>query len=155
MKTTITPQQALEQIKSGHLNQLKGLDSHDITHIFDDAKEVLLLTYYQNDQATPSAVIEENESEIHKYADKAKGVMLRLVCGKSHDLMMDDMTIISSVENLFTEGTEFSWDVEHSESTDFKLRIDLYIISRFVLDGCAIGESLPTESTAKNSHNPQ
>ena len=129
MKTTITPQQALEQIKSGHLNQLKGLDSHDITHIFDDANEVMLLTFFQNGQATPSAVIKENEAEIRKYADNAKGVMLRLVCGHSHDLLMDDMTIISSLENLFHEGTDFSWDVEHSGSTDFKLRIDLYFVT--------------------------
>ena len=33
MKTTITPEQALEQITSGHLSRLKGLDPHDLTRI--------------------------------------------------------------------------------------------------------------------------
>ncbi len=37
MKKTITLQQALEQIKKGHLSQLKGLDENDITHVLDDA----------------------------------------------------------------------------------------------------------------------
>ena len=130
MKTTITPQQAFEQLRSGHLSQLKGLDAHAFTHVLDDAKEVILLTYYQNSQATPAAVIEENESEILKYANNAKGAMLQLVCGEGHDLLMDDMSIISAVENLFPEGTDFTWDVEHTESTDFKLRIDLYIVNQ-------------------------
>ena len=47
MKTTITPRQALEQITSGHLSRLIGLDPHDLTHVLDDAKEVILLTYHQ------------------------------------------------------------------------------------------------------------
>ena len=130
MKTTITPQQAFEQLRSGHLSQLKGLDAHAFTHVLDDTKEVILLTYYQNSQATPAAVIEENESEILKYANNAKGAMLQLVCGQGHDLLMDDMSIICAVESLFPEGTDFTWDVEHAESTDFKLRIDLYIVNQ-------------------------
>ena len=36
MKKTITPEQALEQIKNGHLSKLKGLDVNDFTHILDD-----------------------------------------------------------------------------------------------------------------------
>ena len=76
MKTTITPQQALKQITSGHLCQLKGLDVQDFTYIFNDAKEVILLTYYLNDQATIATAIEENESEIRKCAVNATGVML-------------------------------------------------------------------------------
>ena len=127
MKTILTPQQALEQVRSGHLSKLKGLDEHDFTHVFDDAEDVILLTYHQNVQANPTAVIEENESEIREYAGNAKGVMLQLVCGHNHDLSMEDMTMISTVEKLFPQDTDISWDVEHSESTDFKLRIDLYI----------------------------
>ena len=128
MKTIITPQQALEQIKSGHLSQLKGLDAHDFTHIFDGANKVLLLTYYLNGQDTPAAIIKEKESEIHRYAENAKGAMLQLVCGKNHDLLMDEMNVINTVNDLFPESTGFAWDVEHSESTDFKLRIDLYVV---------------------------
>ena len=63
MKTTITPEQALEQIKKGHLSQLKGLDENDFTHVFDNANEVILLTYHQNSQTTPASVIMLNESE--------------------------------------------------------------------------------------------
>ena len=129
MKTAITPEQALKQIKNGHLGQLEGMDEQGLTHVFDDASDVILLTYHQNNQVTPAAIIKENEDEILENAANAKGCMLRLVCGHSHDLLMDDMTIISSLENLFHEGTDFSWDVEHSGSTDFKLRIDLYFVT--------------------------
>lgn len=128
MKTTLTPKQALEQIKEGHLRQLKGMDEGGFTHVFDDAKEVILLTYQQESQATLSSVIEENEPEIRKYAVYAKGAMLRLVCGRNHNLLMDDMNIIKTAEDLFPKGTDYSWDVEHTESSDFKLRINLYII---------------------------
>ncbi len=128
MKTVITREQALEQIGKGHLSQLKGMDAKGFTHVFDGAKEVILLSYHQNSQATPAAVIEENEPEICKYAGNAKGAMLQLVCGQGHDLLMGDMMVIKTVEDLFPEGTDFSWDVDHTESTDFKLRIDLYII---------------------------
>ena len=64
MKTAITPEQALEQIKNGHLSQLEGMDEHDLTHVFNDANDVILLTYDQNNQATPAAIIKENETEI-------------------------------------------------------------------------------------------
>lgn len=130
MKTTITPQQALKQITSGHLCQLKGLDVQDFTYIFNDAKEVILLTYYLKDQATIATAIEENESEIRKCAVNATGVMLQLICGKSHNLLIEDMLVINMVNDLFPKNTALSWDVQHSESTDFKLRIDLYIVTQ-------------------------
>lgn len=129
MKKTITLQQALEQIKKGHLSHLKGLDENDITHVLDDAKEVILLTYHQNSQATPASVIKQNESEILENAGWAKGVFLQLVCGQGHDLSLDDMAVLNTVKDLFTKDTDFSWDVEHTESPDFKLRINLFIIS--------------------------
>ncbi len=130
MKTAITPEQALKQIKNGHLGQLEGMDEQGLTHVFDDASDVTLLTYHQNNQVTPAAIIKENEDEILENAANAKGCMLRLVCGRNHDLLMNDMIIIKNVESLFPEGIDFSWDVEHAESTDFKLRIDLYIITQ-------------------------
>ena len=69
MKTTITPEQALEQIKKGHLSQLKGLDPHGFIHVFDDAMEVILLNYYQNSlETTPAAIIDLNKPEILEYA---------------------------------------------------------------------------------------
>ncbi len=129
MKETITLQQALQQINDGHLSQLKGLDENNITHVLNDAKEVILLTYHQNNQATPASVIKQNESEILENAGQAKGVFLQLVCGQGNDLSMDDMVVLDTVKDLFTGDTDFSWDVEHTESPSFKLRIDLFIIS--------------------------
>ena len=129
MTTIISPQEALERVTSGHLCQLKGLDAHAFTHVFDDAKEVILLTYFQNGQSSLAAVIEENEAEIREHADKAKAAMLQLVCGKGQDLSMDDMAVISTVEGLFPQSSDFSWNVEHTDSTDYKLRIDLYVIT--------------------------
>lgn len=129
MTTIISPQEAVKRVTSGHLSQLKGLDTQSFTHVFDDAKEVILLSYYQNSQTSPTAVIEENEAEIREYADKAKAAMLQLVCGKGHDLSMDDMTVLKTVENLFPKNSDFSWDVEHTDSTDYLLRIDLYVIT--------------------------
>lgn len=128
MKTTITPELALKQITSGHLNQLIGLDPHDLTYVLDDAKEVVLLTYQQNSNTTPAVIIQQNMPEISKYADKAKGAIIRLVCGRNHDLLMDDIDIIKTVEDLFPEDSDFSWDVEHTESPEFMLRIELYIV---------------------------
>ena len=109
---------------------MKGLDVQDFTYIFNDAKEVILLTYYLNDQATIATAIEENESEIRKCAVNATGVMLQLICGKSHNLLIEDMLVINMVYDLFPKNTALSWDVQHSESTDFKLRIDLYIVTQ-------------------------
>lgn len=129
MTTIISPQEAIKRVTSGHLCQLKGLDAHAFTHVFDNAKEVILLTYFQNDQSSLAAVIEENEAEILEHADKAEGAMLQLVCGKGHDLSMDDMTVISKVENLFPKSTDFSWDVEHTDSRDYMLHIKLYVIT--------------------------
>ena len=130
MKTTITPQQALEKIRRGHFGQLKGLDEHDFTFVFDDANEVLLLTYYMDSETTPAAVIEENEADIREHAGHAKGIMLQLICGKSYELSVNDMPVVNMVENLFPEQTTFSWDVGHSESMDYKLRINLYIVTK-------------------------
>ena len=129
MTTIISPQEAIKRVTSGHLSRLKGLDPHAFTHVFDNAKEVILLTYFQNSQTSPTAVIEENKAEILEYAGKAKAAMLKLVCGKGHDLTMDDMTVIGTVENLFPKNTDFSWDVEHTDSTEYTLRIDLYVIT--------------------------
>lgn len=126
----MSPQEAIKRVTSGHLSLLKGLDAHDFTHVFDDASEVILLTFYQKSQAPLAVVIEENEAEIREHTDKAKAAILQLVCGKGHDLSMDDMTVISMVENLFPEETDFSWDVEHTNSTDYLLRIDLYVIAK-------------------------
>lgn len=131
MTTIISPQEAVRRVTSGHLSRLKGLDTQSFTHVFDDAKEVILLTFYQNSQTSPTAVIEENKAEILEYAGKVKAAMLQLVCGKGHDLSMDDMTVIviGTVENLFPQNTDFSWDVEHTDSTEYTLRIDLYVIT--------------------------
>ena len=108
MKKTITPEQALEQIKNGHLSKLKGLDVNDFTHVLDDAKEVILLTYHKKSQATPAAVIKQIESEILENAGRAKRVFLQLVCGQGHNLSMDVMAVLNTVKDLFTEGTDFS-----------------------------------------------
>ena len=106
-------------------------DMHPIgLRVFDNAKEVVLMTYHQNSQTSPTAVIEENKVEILEFADKAKAAMLQLVCGKGHDLSMDDMTVIGTVETLFPQNTDFLWDVEHTDSTDYLLRIDLYVVTR-------------------------
>ena len=129
MTTITSPQEAVRRVTSGHLSRLKGLDTQSFTHIFDDAKEVILLTFYQNSQASLAAVIEENKAEILEYAGKAKAAMLQLVCGKGHNLTMDDMTVIGTIENLFPENIDFSWDVEHTDSTEYMLRIDLYVIT--------------------------
>ena len=129
MTTITSPQEAVRRVTSEHLSRLKGLDTQSFTHIFDDAKEVILLTFYQNSQASLAAVIEENKAEILEYAGKAKAAMLQLVCGKGHNLTMDDMTVIGTVENLFPENIDFSWDVEHTDSTEYMLRIDLYVIT--------------------------
>ena len=130
MKTTITPQQALEEIRRGHLGQLKGQDEHGFTFVFDDANEVLLLTYYIDRETIPMAVIKENETEIREHADHAKGAMLQLICGKNYKLSMDDIPVVNMVETLFPEHTAFSWDVDYSETMDYKLRIDLYIVTK-------------------------
>ena len=130
MKTTITPQQALEEMRRGHLGQLKGLDEYDFTSVFDDANEVLLLTYYMDSETIPMAVIEENETEICEHTAHAKGAMLQLICGKNYKLSMGDMPVVNMVENLFPEHTAFSWDVDYSETMDYKFRIDLYIVTK-------------------------
>ena len=129
MTTIISPQEAIKRVTSGHLCQLKGLDAHAFTHVFDNAKEVILLTFFQNDQSSLVTVIEKNEAEILEFADKAKAAMLQLVCGKGHDLSMDDMTVIKMVENIFPENTDFSWDVEHTDSREYMLHIKLYVIT--------------------------
>ena len=129
MKTIISPQEAVKRVTSGHLSLLKGLDAHDFTHVFDGAEEVILLTFFQNEQVSLATVIEENEAEIREHADKAKAAMLQLVCGKGQDLSMDDITVMKTVENLFPKNTDFSWDVEHTDSTDYMLQIDLYVIT--------------------------
>ena len=117
-------------MRRGHLGQLKGLDEHDFTSVFDDANEVLLLTYYMDSETIPMAVIEENETEIREHAAHAKGAMLQLICGKNYKLSMGDMPVVNMVENLFPEHTAFSWDVDYSETMDYKLRIDLYIVTK-------------------------
>lgn len=127
MKTTLTLQQALGKIKSGHLGQLKGMDVNDITYVLDGAKEVVLLSYSQKEAASLAAVIDEHASEICQYAGGAKGALLQLVCGGQYVLSMDDMLCIEKVKGFFTESTEFSWDVDRVDSSEFLLRFDLYI----------------------------
>ncbi len=99
MSETITAQQALKQIKSGHLGQLKGLDVHDFTHIFYHAGEVTLQTYYLSGQATLAEVIEEHEKEIRAYAENARGVMLQLVCGQGYDLTIEEAHVMLLNQN--------------------------------------------------------
>ena len=126
MKTIITPKQALEQVRRGHLSQLKGLDERDFTYVFDKAREVILLTYFKTSQQSPKAVIIENRQEIQQYADKAKGVFLQMTSGNSHQLSMEEMDIIETVQQLFQEDMEFSWDADASDISE-ELRINLYI----------------------------
>ena len=126
MKTIITPKQALEQVRSGHLSQLKGLDERDFTYVFDKAREVILLTYFKTSQQSPKAVIIDNRQEIQQYTDKAKGVFLQMTSRNSHQLSMEEMDIIETVQQLFQEDMEFSWDADASDISE-DLRINLYI----------------------------
>lgn len=127
MKSTLSIQQALEKIMSGHLGQLKGLDVNGITSVLDDAKDVVLLSYCQHDAASLAAVVDEHASEISQYTGGAKGALLQLVTGCDYELSMDDMLCIEKVRGLLPEHTEFSWDVDRDESSTFLLRFDLYI----------------------------
>lgn len=127
MKTTLTLQQALGKIKSGHLGQLKGMDVNDITYVLDGAKEVVLLSYSQKEAASLAAVIDEHASEISQYTGGARGALLQLVSGGDYELLMDDMLCIEKVRGLLPEHTEFSWDADRDESSTFLLRFDLYI----------------------------
>lgn len=127
MKTTLTLQQALEKIESGHLGQLKGMDVNDITYVLNGAKEIVLLTYCQKDAASLAAVVDEHASEISQYTSSARGALLQLVSGCDYELLMDDMLCIEKVRGLLPEHTEFSWDVDRDESSTFLLRFDLYI----------------------------
>ena len=127
MKTKMTPQQALEMLREGQLGHLMGLDEHDYTYIFDDANEVFLLTYHQPRQSSLAAVIEENKKEILSYAERAKGVMLRLRNTKNGQLSIEDMEIESTVQNLFKDNTEFTWWMDSSDASDSRIIIDLFI----------------------------
>lgn len=127
MKSTLSIQQALEKIMSGHLGQLKGMDVNGITSVLDDAKDVVLLSYCQKDAASLAAVIDEHASEISQYAGGAKGALLQLVSGCDYELSMNDMFCIEKVKNLLPESADFSWDVDRDDSSAFLLRFDLYI----------------------------
>ena len=126
MKTKMTPQQALVMLREGQLGHLMGLDEHDYTYIFDDANEVFLLTYYHT-QPSLAAVIEEHKEEILSYAERAKGVMLRLRPPKNGKLSIEDMENVPTVQNLFKDNTEFTWWVDVSDSSDSGIIIDLFI----------------------------
>ncbi len=129
MKCIISPQEAIERVRKGHLGQLKGLDVHDFTHVFDNADEVTLLSFSKNKPASPLDVIQENETEIRESTARAKAAMVQLHCGKGNTLSMDDMRFLDIVMSLFPEDIEFSWDVEDSDSADDMLRLDLYVIN--------------------------
>ena len=124
----MTPQQAWDFVQARQTRKYIGLDILDIRRVFLEGNEVILLTYYLEQDKTMIETINENMPEILQSATKAKSLMVQLYFGKDFTLGIEEMNELLTIMNGTSDNMQLTWGVEHTASTEFQLQICIFII---------------------------
>lgn len=96
--------------------------------MFLESTDVILLEYFMQPDGTLESTMKEHQEEIQEQIQGAKSVMLQIICGNDCELMMSDVNSLASFVDMLDKEVNFYWGIDSEPSTDFKLRIEIYII---------------------------
>lgn len=108
--------------------KLVGLDINDYLTVFLESTDVILLEYFMQPDGTLESTVKDHQEEILEQIQGAKSVMLHIICGNDFELLMSDVNSLASFVDMLDKNVNFYWGIDSEPSTDFKLRIEIYII---------------------------
>lgn len=131
----ITAQEALhclaERYKDKILNNERknqiGLDINDYASVFLSSSEVTILEYYQN-KDTLIGTLMNHKQEILEQVEGASDIILQIIAAESQVLMMDDLNELADFVDLLGDKVNFYWGIEYEETSEFKVKIEVYIV---------------------------
>ena len=125
---TLTPQQAWERIRARQTKNHIGLDRNDLAHYILEGNEVSLLTYDLEEGHTLSEILNEHWPEIFRQMRAYKNILLMLYSGKDSKVLMDDINGLAPLANAINDSQHFAWDIENTDSSDYRLQMCLFFV---------------------------
>ncbi len=130
-KHIMTPKQAWEYVHDRQTQYLIGLDYMDYLRflIEGQSNEVVMLIYFLEEGMSLSESLKQNILEIDEQASGAMNILLQLYCGRKYQLMIDDVNDLSWFVNAVNQrNINFAWGLESADTTEFNLKICIFII---------------------------
>lgn len=116
-----------ERVRKGELKELIGLDFNDYVSVFRKGSEVILLEYYQEEESLVDTLM-KHKQEILEQVEGGADILLQVIASKSHELMIDDINELSGFMDLFGNDVNFHFGVETEDTSDFKVKMEVYIV---------------------------
>ncbi|MCM1078098.1 MAG: hypothetical protein NC414_01250 [Bacteroidales bacterium] len=108
--------------------ELAGLGINDYLTVFLGSTDVIHREYFMQPDGTLESTMKEHQEEILEHIQGAKNAMLQIVCGNDFELMTSGVNSLASFADMPDKNMNFYWGMDREPSTDFKLRIEVYII---------------------------
>lgn len=116
-----------ERVKKGELKELIGLDFNDYVSVFRKGSEVILLEYYQEEESLVDTLM-KHKQEILEQVEGGDNILLQIITSNSHELTIDDINEMSGFMDLLGNDVNFHLGLETEDTSDFKVKMEVYIV---------------------------